>query len=387
MKVTGSLQIRNGKYHMFVRIPGPNGKVLQKAKTTGISARARTKKEERYNKSAAEAMLSNYLSELSRYSSYHGNTAFTKAIEDWLNRKQQDLRLDTFESYQCVYDAHIKPYFEPLRLSCEDVAPIDIKRYVVSKQKEGLSTKTIRKHLVVLNGPFKEAIELGELVSNPCASVSLKKKDDEEFEGSAYTTEQARELLEAIRGDPIEPAVYLGLYLGLRRSEVIGLRWKDIDFVNDIVSIRNTVVQFNTVSEDEKTKSKTSRRDLFLPRGLKEYLSSYRNDVEAFKKSCGISFSEESHVCEWKDGEPYKPAYISKHFKIVLEKAGLPHIRFHDLRHTAGSLLLMEGADIKQVQIFLGHKKASTTLDIYAHVLTDGKKDTAKKLDGLLTVS
>ena len=92
-------------------------------------------------------------------------------------------------------------------------------------------------------------------------------------------------------------------------------------------------------------------------------------------------------MCEWMDGSQYKPAYISKHFKLVLEKAGLPHIRFHDLRHTAGSLLLNEGADIKQVQVFLGHKRASTTLDIYAHVLTDGKKNTAQRLNDLLAVS
>lgn len=93
------------------------------------------------------------------------------------------------------------------------------------------------------------------------------------------------------------------------------------------------------------------------------------------------------HVCQWPDGQPYKPDYISRRFRTVLEKNGLPRIRFHDLRHTAGSLLINDGQSVKQVQEFLGHEKASTTLDIYTHLSIENKCDTAQKLDRLLDAS
>ena len=386
MKATGSLQIRNGKYHMFMRIQQSDGAMKQKSKTTGIPVSAKTKKEERANRVAAEIMLSEYLQDLSKCSVYKGDVLFTDAISGWLERKKNEIRFDTFESYICNFNAHIRPYFEPLRLQCGDVTTLDIKRYVAAKQNAGLSAKSIRKHLVILNGLFKEAVGLGELTFNPCSNVTVKSGCDEEFEGAAYTLEQAKELIEVVRGDPIEPVVYLGLYLGLRRSEIIGLRWKDVDFENNIVQVRNTVVQFREVSEAEKTKSKSSRRNMFIPDGLRAYLQQRYDAMKEIKASFGVQLSDDDHVCEWPDGTPYKPAYVTNRFRHVLARNGLPRIRLHDLRHTAGSLLLGEGADIKQVQIFLGHKRASTTLDIYAHVLTDGKKDTAQKLNSLFAV-
>ena len=188
----------------------------------------------------------------------------------------------------------------------------------------------------------------------------------------------ARHLLEAIKGDPIEPAVYLGLYLGLRRSEVAGLRWSDVDFEKGVVHIRNTVVRFSSVSEQEKTKNHSSRRDLYLPSGLRDYLLENQ-------KFPGVKISEKAHICQWPDGSPYKPDYISRRFKKVLQRSGLPLIRFHDLRHTAGSLLINNGQSILQVQNFLGHKKASTTLNIYSHIYMEGKKETALKIDELLS--
>lgn len=128
---------------------------------------------------------------------------------------------------------------------------------------------------------------MGELTFNPCANVTVKDNSDEHFEGTAYEIATAKRLLEVIKGDPIEPAVYLGLFLGLRRSEVVGLRWKDVDMENGIVHIRNTVVRFATISELEKTKSKASKRDLFMPKALKEYLQTVWDRQEAERKLVG----------------------------------------------------------------------------------------------------
>ena len=301
----------------------------------------------------------------------------------WLARKKRSVRQDTYEAYSCNYNHHIKPYFEPKKLRLCDVTPRVIQRYVDDKETSGQSPSSVKKHLVILNGVFTEAIKMGELVINPCAKITPSRC--EKFTGKAYDAQEARQLLAAIQDDPIESAVYLGLYLGLRRSEVAGLRWMDVDFEHDMVHIRNTIVRFNTVSEQEKTKSKASKRDLFLPAGLKDYLIKLKEKQKQNHAFPDLQFSEESHVCQWADGRPYQPDYISTRFRELLEKRGLPKIRFHDLRHTAGSLLINQGQSVKQVQEFLGHEQVATTLDIYTHLTRESRKDTAIAIDSLLS--
>lgn len=377
MRVTGSLQIKRGIYQMMTRIIFDDKTEKQKQRSTGLRSEGKTPRETRQNKIKANQMLASYIQELQTEYARGSDRPFLVAIEEWLAKKKQELRQDTYESYMCTYFAHVKPYFEPLNLGLRAVTPKTIAGYMDLKQREGLSADTLLKHRVIFNGVFKQALAYSEIQSNPVAAITVKDKK-QDFCGSAYTPATAKKLLTAVRGDPIEPAVYLGLYLGLRRSEVVGLRWGDIDFEQGIVHVRNTVVRYSTVSEQEQTKNQTSRRDLYLPDGLKKYL------IER-QKILGGDFSENNHICQWPDGRIYEPSYISHRFHKVLERSGLPMIRFHDLRHTAGSMLINEGQSILQVQNFLGHKKASTTLDIYSHIYLEGKKATASKLDELLS--
>lgn len=385
MNITGSLQIRNGTYYMMVRIPNEDGDHTQKAKTTKIKAEGKNQRETRHNKLAADKMLAQWIEELTKNFGLANQKPLIVAIEEWLERKKRSLRQDSYEAYYCNYKCHIKPYFEPKGLRMCDVTPRTIQRYVDAKEEEGQSPGSVKKHLVILNGVFNDAIKMQELTFNPCAKITPSK--GEKFCGRAYTAEEARQLLSAAEGDPVEPAVYLGLYLGLRRSEVAGLRWMDVDFENDQVHIRNTVVRFSTLSEQEMTKSKASKRDLFLPSGLKSYLLALKEKQKGNHSFLGMEFSEQSHVCQWTDGKAYHPDYISVRFREILERRGLRKIRFHDLRHTAGSLLINQGQSVKQVQEFLGHEQASTTLDIYTHLNEESRMDTALAIDSLLSAA
>ena len=385
MKVTGSLQEKNGIYQMVVRVPDRSGTCKQKFKSTRIKVKGKNQRESRSNRLKAERMLAEWLDTLSKTEYYGGDKNLIEAIEDWLAQKKKTLRPDSYEAYRNTYEVHIKTYFEQKKLRLDDVTPRVIQLYVRTKEDAGQSRKSIRKHLVILNGVFKEAVAMGELTFNPCAGITVSAKQDDHFEGTAYEISTAKKLLVAVQGDPIEPAVYLGLFLGLRRSEVVGLRWKDVDMENGIVHIRNTVVRFRTVSEQEKTKSKASKRDLFMPDALKAYLQKLWEKQEEERKLTGRKFSGDEHLCQWPDGTTYLPDYVSRRFEKVLKKSNLPKIRFHDLRHTAGSILVNGGHTIKQVQDFLGHEKASTTLDIYTHVSLEGKKNTAQVLGDLLS--
>lgn len=385
MKVTGSLQEKNGIYQMIVRVPDINGNLKQKSKSTRIKVKGKNKREMTANKHKADLMLAEWMETLSQTESYGADKDLIEAIEEWLAVKEKQLRPNSYESYLNTYEVHVKPYFEKKKLKLGDVTARVILQYVRTKEDAGLSRKSIRKHLVILNGVFNEGVALGELNYNPCANITVKDNRDDHFEGTAYDIATAKRLLEAVKGDPIEPAVYLGLFLGLRRSEVVGLRWKDVDMENGVVHIRNTVVRFSTTAEQEKTKSKASKRDLFMPNALKEFLQTVWDRQEEERKLVGRTYSDTEHICQWADGTVFEPNYVSHRFAKLLKKNDLPHIRFHDLRHTAGSMLVNQGHTIKQVQEFLGHEKASTTLDIYTHVSMEGKKDTAQVLDLLLT--
>ena len=382
MNITGSLQNRNGIWYMMVRVPDENNTVKQKSKTTKIKVEGKNKRETSQNRRDAQRMLDELIRNLELGKAVINDRLFIFCIDEWLERKKRRIRLNTYEAYQSYVEKHIKPYFEPMHLKLTDVTPRMIQRYIDRKEEEGLSPNSIDKHLVVLNGVFKEAIKLREASFNPCLGVTISRA--EKFHGSAYEAIDAQRLLSVVAGDDIEPAVYLGLYLGLRRSEVAGLRWKDIDFDNNVVHIRNTITQLKTISEQEQTKTRASRRDLYLPSGLKRYLLSLKLKQEWNKKFLGAGYQGGEHVCQWADGRPYRPDYITMRFQKVLKRHDLPKIRFHDLRHTAGSLLINNGQSVKQVQEFLGHEKASTTLDIYTHLSVESKKDTAQKLDQIL---
>ena len=118
---------------------------------------------------------------------------------------------------------------------------------------------------------------------------------------------------------------------------------------------------------------------------MKDYLIKLKEKQKHNHAFLDLQFSGESHVCQWADGRPYQPDYISTRFRELLEKRGLPKIRFHDLRHTAGSLLINQGQSVKQVQEFLGREQVATTLDIYTHLTRESRKDTAIAIDSLLS--
>ena len=220
---------------------------------------------------------------------------------------------------------------------------------------------------------------------NPVDRADLPKR--KKYKGKAYSVDTAFELVDKIKGDVLEPAVILGLYYGLRRSEVLGLRWSDIDYKSGTIHIQNTVVRYTTTVECEQTKSDTSNRTLYIIPETKDYFLDLRKRQQEAKLLLGSSYYDNDHVCRHNDGTPFKPNYISKRFSDLLKKYDLPHIRFHDLRHTAGSLLLDSKMSIKQIQEYLGHDQVSTTLDIYAHLSLEGKKEPAMMMGKILSRS
>lgn len=377
--MTGSLVSKNGKYFVIVRLPDDTGKQRQRWINTGVPTDGN-------NKRLAKQKMNEILNDLEKQKPTDNNDiSFVDSIWNWMSQKKNEIRLNSYEAYEWYISKHIEPYFKPLGLTVQTISRQHIEGYYKQKLKEGLSASSIQKHNVIIRGALEEAMRQDRIQFNPTDRAKLPAR--ERFVGKAYSVEQASKLLEVFDNEPIKAAVVLGLFYGLRRSEALGLRWRDIDFNKDTISICNTVVKTKTRIEHEQTKSKASKRTLFIIPETRDYLISLKQQQQRTKELLGASYPDEDHVCVWPDGRPFLTEYISQRFAKVLKNNNMPHIRFHELRHTAGSILLENGVSVKHIQEYLGHERAATTLDIYGHLSIEGKRETANRIGQALSIN
>ena len=381
--ITGSLQKKRDMYYAVLGlIDESTGKRRQKWISTGIPVSGN-------NKRRADAKLREITAEYSQTKTgFDSNITFIDWLWKWMEQKKNELRVNSYEAYELYIRLHIEPYFTPLRLTLDSLTSQHIQSYYNTKhrpkQGRGLSANSIKRHHAVIHGALGEAMKKNLIPYNLSDRVTLPKI--EPFIGKAYTKEQANNLLKLLKQEPLKSAVILGLFYGLRRSEVCGLRWRDVDFDTCTLRICNTVVKTKTLIEHEKTKSRASKRTMLLIPETIPYLKELQTTQAENERLCGNSYTEGDHVCVWPDGRPGSPDYVSKGFRSFLIKNNLPLIRFHELRHTAGSLLLEKGLSAKQIQEYLGHEKVSTTLDIYGHLSVEGKAAAAQTMDSLLEI-
>lgn len=374
--MTGSLQIKGGTYYAVVRMPDDMGVEKQKWISTGIKVEGNNKREA--NRRFREILTSLEQQKIT----YSPDILLVDWINVWMEQKENEIRQNTYECYQLYIQTHIIPFFKPLKLTLRGITAQHIQNYYNKKLKAGQSANSIKKHSVILRGAMDEALKKNLIPFNPVDRATLP--TCERFQGTAYSVEQTEMLLSVIGDEQLKPAIIFGLFYGLRRSEVLGLRWRDIDFNTNTIAIKNTVVKVRTLIEHERTKSRASKRTLFIIPETKEYLLSLKRRQTENRLMMGAAYCINDHVCVWDNGEPFKPDYISQRFAKILVKYNLPKIRFHELRHTAGSLLLNKGLSIKQIQEYLGHEQVSTTLDIYGHLSVEGKKEASCVIGGLL---
>ena len=167
---------------------------------------------------------------------------------------------------------------------------------------------------------------------------------------------------------------------GLRRSELLGLQWDSLDFAQNTLTIKHTVVKYDGIHEKDKTKNASSRRTFPLVPDISELLRQLREREQANRELFGKEYHESPYIFKWDDGRPFKPDYVGQRFATLLTQHGLPHIRFHDLRHSCASLLIAQGFGLKDVQEWLGHADITMTANIYAHLDIKRKQSIADSL-------
>ena len=191
-------------------------------------------------------------------------------------------------------------------------------------------------------------------------------------------------LLKKAEETEIEPIIVLCVYYGLRRSEVIGLKWSAVNFRDKTIQICNTITKMYEFCEKERTKNASSNRTLPLIPTVEKYLKKLKAKQNENKKLFGDCYIDSDYICVKADGTLIQPDEASAKFKSLIKRNKMPNIRLHDLRHSCASMLIAQGVDIKVIQEWLGHSSISMTGNIYGHLQFKQKISTGILLDNLL---
>ena len=376
--VAGHLHEKNGYYYIILNLTDANGKRKPKWISTKLPVKG--------NKKRAEQML---MEERKRYSqptkSKNDDILFADFMEQWLEVVKGSITMVTYSSYSNMVKVIIAPYFREKNITLKGLQAKDIQDFY-QEQLNRVKASTVIHYHANIHKALKYAVKLELIDSNPADRVERPKQ--EKFQGSFYSSEELNDLFDAVAGTRLELAVLLGAFYGLRRSEIVGLKWDAIDFKKNTITINHTVTSCNldgkcVVLAKDTTKTKSSRRTLPLVPFFRDKLLNIKSQQEANKKLCGRSYNKDylDYIYVDEIGDRIKPNYITGQFPKLLEKQGFRRIRFHDLRHSCASLLLASGVPMKNIQEWLGHSDFSTTANIYAHLDYSSKLTSASAME------
>lgn len=382
--MTGSLQQKNGKYYAVINVKDKNGHRKPKWVRTGLKVKG--------NKKKAEKFLRDTIKE---YEAKEGlistDTLFSDFVLHWLKLKKPSVDEVTYQGYETLANAHIVPYFKAKKIKLCDINRNDIQLYIDEKSingrrdgKGGLSAKSVKSHIVVIKQVLKEAVKSGFIASNPSDFVTLPKV--QRYDANFYNVEQISQMLTALKDEPLYPLIYFTVIYGLRRSEVLGLKYDSVDFFNNTLTIKHTVVRFSELVEKDSTKNTSSYRSYPLTKEVKEILISLKEKDTENRRLFGKEYTANDYIFKWDNGTVYSPNYVTQKFKSLLEKYNLPHIRFHDLRHSCASLLIANGFQLKDISEWLGHADIQTTANIYGHLDTERKNKIAQSMSNSFNI-
>ena len=311
-------------------------------------------------------------------------------LVSYLKRVEPELQKNTIVSYRSMTNGKIRRYFQRRpQITVGNLKPQDIQDFYQSLFADGVVANTVIHYHALLRRAFQQAFKEERIDANPFDRVGRPKKN--KFHGENYTQEELLTLLHLARGDVIYPAILLAGAMGLRRSEALGVRWSRIDWEKRTVLLDTKIVEYREngkkkVEPVEEMKNKSSRRTLPLPDPVVEMLQVQKDHREVYRKMFQGSYNAQylDYVCVNQLGELLRPSYVTDHFRELLEKYGLRHIRFHDLRHTFASLLINQDVPLINVSNFLGHSDLSTTANIYAHLDKASKQASAAVISDIL---
>jgi integrase len=301
-------------------------------------------------------------------------------LKQWLQGYcKTNCSMRTLDSYQSTIEHHLLPALGYIQL--KQLQPPMIQAYY-GRACEKLSAKSVLYHHRILKQCLKYAIRQGYLGRNPCDFVDPPKPRRKTMR--TLTPDELRTLLETGSNNQFYPVIYTAVSTGLRQAELLGLRWRDIDLDLQSISVCRALYKRRGVCEFKEPKTSHSKRRVSMTAKLADYLKEYKGGRESLSLHLGRLLKPDDLVFSNMDGKPLDPGVLSHNFARIVKRAGLENVRFHDLRHTFASLMLLRRVPPKLISEALGHSSVAFTMDTYGHIIDSMGPDAMALLDGVL---
>jgi integrase len=308
------------------------------------------------------------------------NQTVRQYLTGWVETVRPTLGKASAYKYGSYVKLHVIPTLGSLQLA--KLTAQHLQRLYAAKLNEGLTPTTVNLIHKVLHRALEDALRWGLVQRNVCELIDPPRRAHHEM--SPHSADEARRLLEAVTGDRLEALAILALTTGMRQGELMALKWRNIDLSNATLQVQTTAKLVNGQLFVEETKTRRSRRRIALSPMAVEALKRHKARQNEERLRAGTRWQDNDYVFPNTIGKLLDPRSLRRRwFDKVLERAGLPHIRFHDTRHTAATLLLLQGVHPKVVSEMLGHASIAITLDLYSHVLPDMQRDASAAMERL----
>lgn len=341
---------------------------------------------------AASAMIEEIAAE---YNSDSCRALLEDYCEKWVKSKEGLVERTTYDGY-VFRVARIRKYFRGRHLALADVAPQDIKDFYTwmasveiqrgHKTSKGYSNRTLKDTAVLLSSILAEAADLDLIPRNPAAKVKIPQRPVDRVQRVYLSAEDVPEFRRAIKGHRLELLFLMALAYGMRREELLGLRWSAIR--DGKLYVEHTVTEWTEITEKDRAKTEAGYRAYALIPELLEMLKKTKALQAYYRKELGREYYESPYVFTWEDGRTYRPDYVTKSFRKLVKRqdnALDPRLTLHSLRASCVSILIHAGTDVKDTQVFVGHADISTTLEIYARSNERQQDAVASVMSGVIS--
>jgi len=309
------------------------------------------------------------------------NLTVSRYLQKWIKIVETSLRPRTWIRYKQIARDHLVPMLGKIKLN--DLRPDQIQSLYASKLEEGLSNRSVEFIHAVLRRSLNQALMWGLIARNPALATKPPKPKKKEMK--YLTKEQVKILLSAVQGTRYSALYHLAVTTGLRKGELLGLKWDDVDWENKRLQVRRQLQRISHKGyEFSEPKSGRGKRVVALGDLTIEKFRKHKEIQKTDKEKVEKSWQEYNLIFPSTIGTPFGPRNLNRHFSELLGKTNLPKIRFHDLRHTAATLMFSQGVHPKVVQERLGHSSISLTLDTYSHVIPSIQSQAADIIDAEL---
>lgn len=307
----------------------------------------------------------------------------------WFNIHKENIAENSQASLRGQVYRIIGPWFNSQRVTLTGIQPEDIEAFYREKAQSGLSNNTLRHYHGTIRCALQYAFKRGYVTSNVADRVEKPKK--EVYKGSFYNEAELKKLFEASKGTNLEFAVHMAAYYGLRREEIIGLKWDAIDFQYKKITVKHTISEISLNGKfqlllKDTTKNKSSFRTLPLSDATVSMLVRMKERQEKMQTLFGDRYNHsfDDYIYCFENGDLIRPNWVTYQFRKLLDDNGMRRIRFHDLRHSCATLLRHQGVKMEEISKWLGHSSTQTTEQIYAHYDESAKSGTLKAISSAL---